>query len=231
MKTATDQIPVTIVQPAFDQSSPVRPVSSPPVSARPVSAHPVSAHSVSTRPVSTRSASTRFGPTSSVLFQATIESPVGTLQLIASDTGIRALLWPTDEDRVRVGSTELVEIREHSLLATTAQQLCEYFSGTRTYFDVALDPIGTEFQLDAWQALRAIPFGKTVSYAEQAAKIGRPKAVRAVGAANGKNPISIIVPCHRVIGSNGSLTGFAAGVDAKRWLLDHEKRIAGESLF
>jgi methylated-DNA-[protein]-cysteine S-methyltransferase len=165
------------------------------------------------------------------LVQTELESPVGTLQLIASNAGVRALLWPTDGARVRVGATELVDPSDHKVLLATKQQLEQYFAGTLTKFDLPLDPIGTTFQLDAWRALTNIGYGKTASYAEQASKIGRPKAVRAVGAANGKNPISIIVPCHRVIGSNGSLTGFAAGVDAKRWLLDHERRVAGESLF
>jgi methylated-DNA-[protein]-cysteine S-methyltransferase len=165
------------------------------------------------------------------LVQTELESPVGTLQLVASDVGVRALLWPMDGARVRVGPTELVDPADHEVLLATKQQLERYFAGTLTKFDLPLDPIGTPFQLDAWRALSNIGYGKTASYAEQASKIGRPKAVRAVGAANGKNPISIIVPCHRVIGSNGSLTGFAAGVDAKRWLLDHERRVTGESLF
>jgi methylated-DNA-[protein]-cysteine S-methyltransferase len=175
--------------------------------------------------------STETSTNSSVLVQTKLDSPVGTLQLIVSNAGIRALLWPMDGARVRVGPTELVDPTDHEVLIATKQQLEEYFAGTRTKFDLPLDPIGTMFQLDAWRALSTIDYGKTASYAEQASNIGRPKAVRAVGAANGKNPISIIVPCHRVIGSNGSLTGFAAGVDAKRWLLDHERRVAGESLF
>ena len=103
-------------------------------------------------------------------------------------------------------------------------QLDEYFAGERTEFDVPLDPVGTEFQLRAWAALRRIPYGETRSYGEQARTIGAPAAVRAVGAANGRNPISIIVPCHRVVGSNGSLTGFGGGLDAKRYLLDLEAR-------
>jgi methylated-DNA-[protein]-cysteine S-methyltransferase len=171
------------------------------------------------------------GTDTPVLLQTQVDSPVGTLQLIASDAGIRALLWQTDDTRVHVGLTELVDPADHPVLLETEQQLEQYFAGTLTKFDLLLDPVGTPFQLDAWRELSNIAYGKTASYAEQATKIGRPKAVRAVGAANGKNPISIIVPCHRVIGSNGSLTGFAAGVDAKRWLLDHERRVAGESLF
>lgn len=175
--------------------------------------------------------SPRTGSNETELVQAQVESPVGRLQLIASDAGIRALLWPTDGVRVRTGPTELVDASDHPALHAGRQQLEEYFEGTRTKFDLPLDPIGTPFQREAWRALSNIAYGKTASYAEQANTIGRPKAVRAVGAANGKNPISIIVPCHRVIGSNGSLTGFAAGVEAKRWLLEHERRVAGESLF
>ncbi len=170
-------------------------------------------------------------PETTCLLQTEVDSPVGILQLIASETGIRALLWQTDDTRVHVGQTELVDPADHPVLLETKKQLEQYFAGTLTKFTVPLDALGTPFQLDAWRALSNIAYGKTASYAEQATKIGRPKAVRAVGAANGKNPISIIVPCHRVIGSNGSLTGFAAGVDAKRWLLDHERRVAGESLF
>ena len=109
-------------------------------------------------------------------------------------------------------------------------QLGEYFEGHRQDFDLPLDPTGTEFQLSAWTALRSIPFGTTVSYGEQAEQMGDKRKARAVGAANGRNPISIIVPCHRVVGSNGSLTGFAGGIDTKDWLLIHERRVAGHTL-
>ena len=108
------------------------------------------------------------------------------------------------------------------LLDDVVAQLDEYFAGDRTEFDVPLDPVGTDFQLKAWLALRAIPYGQTRTYGEQARVIGSPNAVRAVGSANGRNPISIIVPCHRVIGSDGSLTGFGGGLEAKRYLLDLE---------
>ena len=180
---------------------------------------------------SSNSSNRLSGANTCELVQTEVESPVGVLQLIASAAGIRALLWPMDGARVRVGETELVDAAEHPVLLAAKQQLAQYFAGTLTTFELPLDPIGTPFQRDAWRALSNIAYGKTASYAEQANTIGRPKAVRAVGAANGKNPISIIVPCHRVIGSNGSLTGFAAGVDAKRWLLEHERRVVGESLF
>lgn len=120
---------------------------------------------------------------------------------------------PTDDDGGR--------------LDAAVRQLREYFAGERTRFDLALAPAGTPFQLAAWRALRDIPFGETRSYAQQAAAIGRASAVRAIGAANGRNPLPIVVPCHRVIGKNGRLVGFAAGLDRKQWLLDHEARVRG----
>ena len=110
-------------------------------------------------------------------------------------------------------------------------QLRSYFAGKRREFDFPLAPRGTEFQLAVWTELRKIPYGETTTYGEIARTIRRPDAVRAVGAANGANPIPIVIPCHRVIGSTGSLTGFGGGLPVKRWLLDHEARIAGERLF
>ena len=104
-------------------------------------------------------------------------------------------------------------------------QLAQYFAGSRRDFDLDLDPAGTDFQVRVWQALRAIPYGRTVSYGQQAAILGEPGAARAVGAANGRNPLSIVVPCHRVVSASGSLTGFAGGVQTKAWLLDHERRV------
>lgn len=115
---------------------------------------------------------------------------------------------------------------ENSLSQQAKQQLQEYFSQKRQNFDLALNPKGTEFRLQSWQALLNIPFGQTASYSEQAQVMHKPKAVRAVGAANGANPISIIIPCHRVIGKNGSLTGYAGGLSRKQWLLAFEKDIA-----
>jgi len=108
------------------------------------------------------------------------------------------------------------------VLARAGQQLGEYFAGTRTTFDIPLDAPGTAFQRRVWDALRAIPYGTTLSYGELARRLGDVRATRAVGAANGKNPIPIIVPCHRVVGANGALTGFGGGLDRKRWLLEHE---------
>lgn len=165
-----------------------------------------------------------------------IDSPFGPLRIVASADGVRAVLWP-DDDAARVpsavmpsASTQPVPTGVDCVLDEAQTQLAEYFAGERVDFDVPLDPVGTDFQLAAWTALRTIPFGETVSYGEQAARLGDRNKARAVGAANGKNPISIIVPCHRVVGSNGSLTGFAGGVDTKQWLLAHEQRVVGNTL-
>ncbi len=154
----------------------------------------------------------------------TMPSPVGRLTLAASDEGLAAVLWENDApDRVQLG--ELTEDREHPLLLEVRRQLEAYFRGELREFSVKLDfALGTDFQKKVWQALTTIPFGETRSYAQIAAQIGNPDAVRAVGAANGRNPISIIAPCHRVIGSNGKLTGFAGGLEAKAFLLGIEAR-------
>jgi methylated-DNA-[protein]-cysteine S-methyltransferase len=145
-------------------------------------------------------------------------SPVGMLKLVASDRGLAAILWENDDpDRVRLGA--MTEQPDHPVLAETMRQLSDYFAGTRTHFDLPLDFHGTDFQKRVWQQLLAIPFGETRSYGEIARALGQPTATRAVGAANGKNPISIVAPCHRVIGANGSLTGFAGGLEAKQRLL------------
>lgn len=149
-------------------------------------------------------------------------SPVGTLTLVASDTGLAAILWENDDpDRVRLGT--LIEDDEHPLLVETEAQLSDYFAGRRAAFTLPLAFEGTGFQRAVWTALLTIPFGETRSYGEIARQIGRPGASRAVGAANGRNPISIIAPCHRVIGANGKLTGFAGGLEAKAWLLEMER--------
>ncbi len=160
------------------------------------------------------------------LYETTTDSPVGTLTLVASDAGLRAVLWQIErEHRVRLGAVEGGPVDPNGVLEAATTQLGEYFAGTRTEFDVALDPVGTEFQQSAWTALRTIAFAETVSYGEQARRMGDARKARAVGAANGRNPISIIVPCHRVVGSDGSLTGFAGGLDTKAWLLDHERLV------
>ncbi len=148
-------------------------------------------------------------------------SPVGELTIVVSTTGLRALLWE-NERAGRVSVDIESDRRATDVSVEVARQLQQYFARERTSFDIPLDPDGTAFQKKAWSALREIPYGETLSYGEQARRLGDVGLARAVGAANGRNPISIIVPCHRVVGSDGSLTGFAAGLDAKRFLLTLE---------
>lgn len=150
-----------------------------------------------------------------------VESPVGKLKIVASDKGLVAILWENDNPR-RVRLSELVKDDRHPVLVKAEQQLKEYFAGKRKAFSIPLDFRGTQFQKNVWEALLGIPFGETRSYGQLAKQLGKPQASRAVGAANGKNPISIIVPCHRVIGSSGKLTGFAGGLHTKAHLLNHE---------
>ncbi|HCT07268.1 MAG TPA: cysteine methyltransferase [Pseudomonas sp.] len=154
-----------------------------------------------------------------MLFHYTLmPSPVGQLTLVARDGKLNAILWEKDRpNRVRLG--DLHEVNDSPVLLETQRQLKEYFAGTRNRFELELDFTGTDFQKQVWQALLTIPFGETRSYSDIARQIGNPKAVRAVGAANGRNPISIIAPCHRVIGASGELTGFAGGLEAKQYLL------------
>jgi len=153
----------------------------------------------------------------------TFASPVGRLKLVASDAGLVAILWENDDPgRVRLG--DMREDSAHPVLLQTAEELTEYFAGTRTVFTVPLDMVGTDFQCRVWAALLTIPFGQTRSYGHIARQVGSPKAFRAVGAANGRNPVSIITPCHRAIGANGTLTGFAGGLEAKQYLLALEAR-------
>lgn len=148
----------------------------------------------------------------------TMLTPVGNLKLVASDRGLAAILWEDDDPRrVRLGATS--EDAVHPVLLEAERQLREYFGGQRKSFSLELDFAGTEFQKKVWHALLTIPYGETRSYGQIAEQIGNTKAVRAVGAANGRNPISIVAPCHRVVGSNGSLTGFAGGLHVKRHLL------------
>jgi len=154
-------------------------------------------------------------------FYKEMDSPVGRLKIVASDKGLAAILWEDDNpNRIRVRT--YTENNTHPVLIEAQRQLEEYFGGKRTSFSLVLDPVGTEFQKDVWNALSTIPYGETRSYGDIARQIGREKAVRAVGAANGRNPISIIVPCHRVIGASGDLTGFAGGLEAKACLLSLE---------
>jgi methylated-DNA-[protein]-cysteine S-methyltransferase len=156
----------------------------------------------------------------------TIESPVGLLTLVASDVGLVAVLWE-DDDPLRVRLGPLIEDGAHPVLVEAARQLDGYFAGTTTTFDLPLDMRGTDFQKSVWAALLTIPYGETRSYGAIARAIGRPGASRAVGAANGRNPLSIVAPCHRVVGTGGQLTGFAGGLEVKAALLALERR-AGE---
>jgi len=147
-----------------------------------------------------------------------IESPVGPLLLAKDEEGVRQIRFHEgDRFEVPVDWT-----RSDRALTDVVRQLDQYFNNKRTSFDIPLAPEGTSFQKSVWTALLDIPFGRTVSYQDIANRLGRPGSVRAVGAANGANPIPIIIPCHRVIGSDGSLTGYGGGLDNKRWLLDHE---------
>jgi methylated-DNA-[protein]-cysteine S-methyltransferase len=158
-----------------------------------------------------------------------VASPVGKLKLVARGDRLVAILWENDRPgRVKLG--EMREADDHPVLVETARQLGEYFAGTRTRFDVATEFVGTEFQKKVWNALLTIPFGETRSYREIAEQIGHGSACRAVGAANGRNPISIIAPCHRVIGASGDLTGFAGGMEAKATLIGIESRAVQPSL-
>ncbi|MCL6700248.1 methylated-DNA--[protein]-cysteine S-methyltransferase [Pseudomonas sp. T1.Ur] len=151
----------------------------------------------------------------------TIPSPVGELILVARGTKLAAILWENERlNRVRLGPLEPDD--GHPTLKETERQLLEYFAGQRRRFELDLDFAGTDFQVRVWQALLTIPFGETRSYRDIAIQIGQPTATRAVGAANGRNPISIIAPCHRVIGTSGSLTGFAGGLAVKQFLLSLE---------
>jgi methylated-DNA-[protein]-cysteine S-methyltransferase len=149
-----------------------------------------------------------------------VDSPIGRLFLAATDEGLTHILFlegPDDEPAVVQGSGEAARI-----VRETRRQLADYFAGRRREFDLPLAPAGTAFQLAAWRALAEVPYGKTMSYGELARRMARPNAVRAVGAANGANPIPIVLPCHRIIGANGTLTGYGGGLDKKRRLLELE---------
>ena len=154
------------------------------------------------------------------------KSPVGKLLLIRAPLGLYALLWENDsETRVQVPEN-LTRTADDPLLKETQRQLQDYFSGKLRSFTLPLAPAGTAFQIQAWKILGGIPYGETISYQEQAQKLGDKKKARAIGAANGRNPISIIVPCHRVVGKNGDLTGFAGGLQTKQYLLEFERQAA-----
>lgn len=156
---------------------------------------------------------------------AIVDSPVGTLTLVADGPSLIGLYM--EEQRHRPDQA-LFGVYEDEGFEDVKEQLAEYFAGERTVFELDLDPRGTEFQTRVWKELLTIPSGQTRTYGELAADLGNPKASRAVGLANGKNPIGIIVPCHRVVGSTGDLTGYGGGLARKRWLLDLER---GSALF
>jgi len=153
------------------------------------------------------------------------EAPFGVVTVVGSELGIRFVMFANDAhpkplERLHISNTEI-----HDSVNDAITQLEEYFDGSRLNFELPLDLQGTEFQIAAWRALAEIPYGRTASYGQQAASIGRPKAVRAIGGANGRNPVAIVLPCHRIVGADGSLTGFGGGIEVKKWLLDHEQSI------
>jgi methylated-DNA-[protein]-cysteine S-methyltransferase len=151
---------------------------------------------------------------------AITDSPIGELLILGDEESVHSLLMNGEGDFDR---HKLDLVHDQELFADTIDQLDEYFAGERDAFDLPLEPQGTEFQRAVWNALAAIPFGETRSYGQIAEKVGRPKAARAVGMANNRNPIAVIVPCHRVIGAGGALVGYAGGLERKTWLLDHER--------
>jgi len=154
-----------------------------------------------------------------------MKSPVGVLTIIASTEGLHAVLWDTDQQTAeyKLLIKNLFRSEDDPVILKTKNQLTEYFQGQRKTFDLPLVLSGTDFQMQAWQQLMKIPYAKTITYGEQAKRVGDKNKARAVGLANGLNPISIIIPCHRVIGSNGKLTGFAGGIDKKAALLRLEQ--------
>ncbi len=158
------------------------------------------------------------------LWYDTVSSPVGQLKIVASDKGVAGILWEKDAEEEFFPQASIKRSQAHACVREAKSQLKEYFQRRRTQFQLPLDPRGTSFQLKSWEVLKTIPYGETISYAEQARRLGDVKKARAVGMANGKNPISIIVPCHRVIGKSGNLTGFGGGLNAKQFLLELEKK-------
>ena len=154
---------------------------------------------------------------------AFIQTPLGTAKLEGDENGLTVItVLDAHEEPTDIIPMELEE---------AVYQLKEYFEGSRTQFDLVLNPSGTDFQKSVWKALQEIPYGKTVSYLDLSKTLGDVKAIRAVASANGKNPLWIVVPCHRVIGSDGSLTGYAGGLHRKKWLLEHENPVKQQSLF
>jgi len=155
--------------------------------------------------------------------EAFYNSPIGTIQIVGNENGIISVLFTDNSLKT---SSHIPDCLQDCVL-----QLEEYFNKVRTNFNLKLQLIGTDFQKSVWEELQSIPFGKTTSYLEQSKKMNNVLAIRAIAAANGKNPISIVVPCHRVVGSDGSLTGYAGGLWRKKWLLEHENPTNQTSLF
>jgi len=154
----------------------------------------------------------------------TIHTPIGFLEITGNSEGLSSVIFSDIEDE---NSSQNIP----EPLKIAVFQLQEYFDGNRTEFTLALNPKGTDFQKQVWEELQKIPFGKTVNYLQIAKQLGNPKVIRAAASANGKNPIAIIIPCHRVIGSDGSLTGYAGGLHRKKWLLEHENPSPQHNLF
>ncbi len=165
-----------------------------------------------------------FNPQTPQFFYAYMDSPIGRLTIIASAQGLTEIRFPNQHSTQSASSPYARNSNKDSphYIEQALDQLRAYFAGKLTVFDLTLAPRGTDFQQTVWTQLRTVPFGATASYGAIAAAIGKPNAARAVGMANSKNPLPIVVPCHRIIGSNGALTGFAGGLDTKRWLLAHE---------
>ena len=151
-----------------------------------------------------------------MVYSISLESPLGVLNLSSDESHLKSITF----DEEWIADPPLIP----DVLTETKTQLREYFSGERNQFDIPLDPEGTTFQISVWNLLKEIPYGSTISYIEIAMKLGAPAASRAVGMANGRNPVPIVIPCHRVIGTNGKLTGYAGGLERKKWLLLHERK-------
>ncbi|HVT36218.1 MAG TPA: methylated-DNA--[protein]-cysteine S-methyltransferase [Nevskiaceae bacterium] len=162
------------------------------------------------------------------IFYSVMPSPIGELTLVSEGGKLTGLYM---ESYKHGRARERHWVRDDAKLADARRQLQDYFAGKRTQFDLEMEPAGTAFQKRVWRALCDIPHGETISYGELARRIGQPTASRAVGLANGQNPIAVIVPCHRVIGANGSLTGYGGGLPRKQWLLAHERGQTGGDLF
>jgi len=160
---------------------------------------------------------------------ALFESPIGTLRLVGDSSGLRRLDFV--EGSTNVSGIDADWVEDAAAMDDVIEQLGAYFAGERVEFDLRLAPRGTPFQRRVWDALLRVPCGQTCSYGDVAQRLGQPGASRAVGAANGRNPIAIVIPCHRVVAADGTLGGYSSGLKRKRWLLDHEQNVTGEALF